>query len=109
MEVSQILELVRAGFTKEEITRMTSPEAQGAPVQAETEKPEEVVTQEEKPAEKAENVPDYEAQIKALTDELAAIKKNVFQYNVRNMAVDQPKQEEASDVLAKLINPNYGG
>ena len=53
MEVSQILELVRAGFTKEEITRMTSPEAQGASVQAETEKPEEVVTQEEKPVEKA--------------------------------------------------------
>ena len=109
MEVNQILKLVEAGFTSDEIRQMISPQAQGEPQKAEEKQPEEDVKPEEKPAEKAPEAPDYEAQIKALSDELAAVKKSVYKQNVQNMTVDQPTQEDAADVLAKLINPNYGG
>ena len=106
MKVEEILQLVKAGFTKDEIVQLASA-SQKDPEQK-NEEPEQKTTEPEKAPEKAPKQPQEDA-IKKLSDEIAEVKKKVFEYNVKHQAVDDPKEESSVDILAKLVNPNYGG
>ena len=114
MEIKDILRMIDAGFTKDEIMSMVTATVSASQSISESveEVPEEVIAEAEKPAEKTAepSAEDKTAEMfKSLSDEIAAVKKEVFKYNIRNKAVESQPQESPSDILAGLINPNFNG
>lgn len=84
MKVNEVIKLLDAGYTREEIMAM------------EAEKPEETKPEEAKPEEtKPEEKPD------PVLQELQKLTKAVYAMNV--MSSEQPKQKSADDALAELM------
>lgn len=114
MEVKDILKLIDAGFTKDEIMSVvtTSIEASQSVSESAPAVSEEVIAEAEKPAESLPEQPQEDktaAMFKSLSDEIAAVKKEVFKYNIRNQVVASQPKESSTDILAGLINPNLNG
>lgn len=99
MTTNELLELVRAGFTKSEIAQITK---------AETKNPE--------PAKKVEEEPKQGEQ---KTDPVTATLEQKFDMLMEKleasnfMNANQPKEETVDDIIASIINPptfnNEGG
>ena len=103
-KMKEIISMLDAGYSREEINEMlNSPEKEEAPEASENAQESENPEPEE-PATPVDN----SAEIKALADEVKALKALIQKQNRKAAAVDsiQP-QESASDILARLINPNY--
>ncbi len=89
MKVNEVIKLLDAGYTREEIQAM------------EVEKPEETKPEETKPEEtKPEEVKPEEKPDPVLA-ELQKLTKAVYAMNV--MSSEQPKQKSADDALAELM------
>lgn len=98
MNVEQIIKLIDAGYTKEDIQAMMEPKATPAPAQ-ETQPEPKTETPAEKPEEKN---PDSEPVNKEMLQELRELKKAVFSMNIMNSS--QPGQPESvDDILAKAL------
>lgn len=107
MELDQIIKLIDAGYTKEDIQQMTA--AQSAP----EEKPSEPLAPEEKPAEPAKDEKpaepfDTQPFTKALDEMSAAM--NQLNVKLQKMALSmyeapQQKETSVSDIIAKIIDP----
>lgn len=95
MDSNDVLALVRAGFTKEEIAKMYTAE----PKQKEAEKPEQKPT--EQPEQK-EVKPEPSALEQKMDKLLDAIAKSNF------LGANQPKPETVDDIIANIINPKEG-
>lgn len=99
MNVEQIIKLIDAGYTKEDIQAMMEPKATPAPEV----KPEPINEKQEKPAEqpeekKTESEPVNNQMLKELQD----LKKAVYAMNIMNSS--QPGQPESvDDILAKAL------
>lgn len=92
MKITERIALLRAGYTKDEISQMI-----------EEDKIVEENVPEDKPSEPAE---DYSAVIKALTDEVKSLKASMQQKNINETEVKRPAAtDQALEVLASLINP----
>ena len=99
MTTNELLELVRAGFTKEEIAQITKAE-----------------TKEEKPVEKVE---EKQKQGEQKTDPVTTTLEQKFDMLMEKleasnfMGANQPKEETVDDIIASIINPpqfnNEGG
>ena len=99
MTTNELLELVRAGFTKAEIAQITKAE-----------------TKEEKPAEKVE---EKQEQGEQKTDPVSTTLEQKFDMLMEKleasnfMNANQPKEETVDDIIASIINPptfnNEGG
>lgn len=99
MTTNELLELVRAGFTKEEIARITKAE-----------------TKEEKPVEKVE---EKQEQGEQKADPVTTTLEQKFDMLMEKleasnfMGANQPKEETVDDIIASIINPpqfnNEGG
>lgn len=98
MNVEQIIKLIAAGYTKEDIEKMNQPAAEPAPA-PEEKQPEPAPAPEEKPEEKkTESEPVNNQMLKELQD----LKKAVYAMNIMNSS--QPGQHESvDDILAKAL------
>ncbi len=99
-KIEDILKLIEAGYTKEEISQLTAE----TPAAETVEKPEE-----EKPA-PAENAPAEEKGVNddmmtRLADEVAELRKQIQKRNLNDSFIETPKQNRSQDILAQLINP----
>lgn len=97
MNVEQIIKLLDAGYTKEDIEKMNQPAAEPAP--QEEKQPEPAPAPEAKPEEKkTESEPVNNQMLKELQD----LKKAVYAMNIMNSS--QPGQPESvDDILAKAL------
>lgn len=102
-KIEDILKLIEAGYSKEEINALTS--------EVKTEATEEV--KEETPAEQPEPKTDpAEVQqegntelLKQLTAEMAELRKQIQKRNLSETFTDTPKPDRSQEILASLINP----
>ena len=107
MKASEILELVRAGYSKAEITAM---EAEPSPAEP-APQPEPAQQPEPAPAEPAPAEPASTAaaasssQMELLLREILGA---VQMGNINKAAMEPPVENGADVVTARLINPNYG-
>ena len=100
MNVEQIIKLLDAGYTKEDIEKMNQPAAEPAPEakQPEQAQPEPAPAPEAKPEEKkTESEPVNNQMLKELQD----LKKAVYAMNIMQSA--QPEQQSIDDILAKAL------
>lgn len=98
MKIEQIIKLIDAGYTKEDIEKMNQPAADPAPApeekQSEPAQPEQVKPEEKK----TESEPVNNQMLKELQD----LKKAVYAMNIMNSS--QPGQPESvDDILAKAL------
>lgn len=97
--MDKIIKLLDAGFTKEEILKMTEQPAEAAAEIPEPEKTAEPV-QAEQPAEENND------RISELTEEITSLKKLVQDQNLQARTYgEQPQQKSAADIIAGLIDP----
>ena len=90
MKVNEVIKLLDAGYTREEIQKMEAEKPEEKP--EEKPKPEETKP---KPEEKQEEKPD------PVLAELRKLTKAVYAMNV--MSSEQPTQKSADDALAELM------
>lgn len=107
MKIEDIIKLVDAGFTKDEITAFTSAPAEAAP--AETPEAPEEAAQEEIPAEPAPvkinmpaNQPDQMAQLVKAMEEMS---NRIISHNLNQTVTDGAPGRTVEDMLAEVINP----
>ena len=88
MNVEQIIKMIDAGYTKEEIEKMTKPE------------PEPKTEPEPEPEPKPEAKP--EPAVDPVLKELQDLKKAVYAMNIMQSS-QPPKSESVDDILAKAL------
>lgn len=100
MNVEQIIKLLDAGYTKEDIEKMNQPAAeQKKDPEPETKKDPEPET---KPGTKPEEKkPESEPVNNQMLKEMQDLKKAVFAMNI--MQSKQPEQQSVDDILAKAL------
>lgn len=96
MNVEQIIKMIDAGYTKEEIEKMTQPEPE--PKQEPEPKPEPKTEPEPKQEPKTEPKPADDPVLKELQD----LKKAVYAMNIMQSS-QPPKSENVDDILAKAL------
>lgn len=102
MKLEDVMALVRAGYTKDEIAAMAAPEPAPAPAPAPEPAPAPAPAPEPVPApEPAPQVSQTEALLREI---LGAVQLG----NINKAAMEPPVEEGADVVTARLINPNYG-
>ena len=92
MNVEQIIKMIDAGYTKEEIEKMTQPEPKTEPEAKPEPKPE------AKPEPKTEPKPADDPVLKELQD----LKKAVYAMNIMQSS-QPPKSASVDDILAKAL------
>ena len=106
MKIDEIIKLVDAGFTKDEITALAAPE-KAAPEEV-PEAPEEAAQEEipEPVKPKNENVPanqpDQMAQLVKAMEELS---NRIISHNINQTVTDGAPGRTVEDMLAEVINP----
>lgn len=98
MKYDEIIKLLEAGYTREDILKMEDPAPAEDPAQA----------ADPAPAEDPDPV-SMDAVMKEVKDMFAEMKKELTAMNI--MASRQPAEQEKSseDILATIINPNING
>lgn len=94
-DLEQILKLIDAGYTREEIQNLMKP------AEAVKEEPQ----KEEPPKEEPENK-DSLTKIDEAIAKLDRLGEAIIKLNINGS--NQPTQENYEDMLAKIIDPNYG-
>ena len=105
-DVKDIISLLDAGYSREEIAEMIS-----APAEAETpaETAEEPVEPEAEKAAETPAAPDRSAEIEELKNEIQELKNLIRKQNLKAARIEEaPKQDDAVTILARLVNPDYG-
>lgn len=98
MNIEQIIKLIDAGYTKEDIEKMNQPASDPAPA-PEAKQPDPAQPEQPKPEEKK---PESEPVNAQMLKELQDLKKAVFAMNI--MQSSQPAQPESvDDILAKAL------
>ena len=103
MQMTDIMKLVNAGFTREEILKMTSTEEKKPEEKKpEEKKPEEKKPEEKKPEEKKseEKKPDNVDALKAQIDELT---KAIQGLNIAQSTGGKPEESTVDDTLFNLL------
>lgn len=102
MELNDIIKLVNAGYTKEDIEAMGTSEQAEQVEQVEDVKQAEDVKQVEQ-AEQVEKEVNNDA-YSVLINEIKAMREDMHKQNIMRDAL-QPKENTATDILASIINP----
>lgn len=104
MKISEVVSLLRAGYTKKEIDELRNTEISSAsaepPISAIDLQPEEAPQPAAVAAAAAPTGPDNAEVLRAIQDLTKAIQAQ----NVRNDSFQPPKQDSAVDILGSLIN-----
>ena len=96
MKFEDVMALVRAGYTKDEIAAMSAPEPAPQPEPAPD------------PAPQPEPVPEPAPQVSQTEALLREILGAVQMGNINKSAMEPPVEKGADVVTARIINPNYG-
>lgn len=103
MNLNELLELVRAGYSKEDIQALTQPEAE--PEKPEPEKEPEPEPKEPAPAAGPDHF-SFENELKDIRASIAEMVKTFQAANVQNARMGEPKiNDSAEDILAEWLNP----
>ena len=103
MKISEVVSLLKAGYTKKEIEELRAAENVVTPAIDVSEKPEEAapaVPEGAPAAAPASAGPDNTEVLKAIQD----LTKTLQMQNIRNDTLTPAKQESAIDVLSSIIN-----
>ena len=96
MKYEEIIKLLDAGYTREEILSMKE--------EPEEKKPEEQKPEEKKPAETGSNDNTGMSElVKEMRDAFAEMKKEFTAFNI--MSSRQPEEKTPEDIIANIINP----
>ena len=87
MKLEEIIKLIDAGYTKEDIQAMNTPEPETEPEAA---------------PEPAPAAPAESAELQAIRQDLADLKKGLYALNVMNSS--QPERKTADDVLQAALS-----
>ena len=87
MKVEEVIKLIDAGYSKEEIDKMLQPEPEPKP--------------DPEPEPKPDPEPKAEPEIDPVLKELQDLKKAVYAMNIMNSA--QPEQKSVDDILAASL------
>lgn len=123
MTYTEILELIRAGYTRAEIDAMQKADEEKTPAApGPASKPEQQPDEEQKqtPAQnKPESVPapsaekkeptEVEKLISALGLQVQQLTRAVQAHNITNLEGNGTPAETADDIIARIINPKNGG
>ena len=104
-DVKDIISLLDAGYSREEIAEMISAPAE------EAEAPEEAAeeTAAEPEAAEAPAAAERSAEIEELKNEIQELKSLIRKQNLKAARIEEaPKQDDAVTILARIINPDYG-
>ena len=99
MKVEEVIKLIDAGYSKEEIDKMLQSEPEPKPEQNTEPKPEQ--NTEPKPEPKPDSEPKPEPAVDPVLKELQDLKKAVYAMNIMNSA--QPEQKSVDDILAASL------
>lgn len=118
MTYTEVLELIRAGYNKQEIEAMMAAETPaGDPKEdakkdpqpdPQPEKKPDIVKADPEPEKTVKEESETEKLIKALGLRLDNLTKSIQASNVNGIEGDGGKEQSADDIVAKLINPHYG-
>lgn len=112
MNIEQLIKLVDAGFTKNEIAAIIG--GGGAPLESETEpatataqEPATATAQEPAPAPATAQEPDFTAAINQRIEQLDNLIRGLQTANIVNVGNKQPmEREQPENILASIIAPN---
>ena len=116
MTTSEIIKLLDAGYTKDEISAMDNQEQ--LPADPQPEQPGEQQPEPEQPEEPADNTDSVKAEVSALRDELSNTQKQLAQLvkqmqsnNLKTASVnilpDSDLEKKTDEAMAELIRPSY--
>ena len=112
MKLEDVMALVRAGYTKDEISAMSTPEAAPAPAPAPAPDPapEPAAAPAPEPAAATapEPAPAPAPQLSQTESLLREILGAVQMGNINKATTEPPVEKGADVVTARIINPNYG-
>lgn len=107
-QIKEILKLVDAGYTKEEIATLLAAEekTEGAPLPPEPETAEPETAEPEPHKNDAAPVETSNGDmINKLADEIAELRKQIQKRNLNESYIETAKQDRSQEILAQLINP----
>ena len=104
MKLEDVMALVRAGFTKDEIRAMAAPEPDPAPAP----EPAPAPAPDPAPDPAPEPAPAPAPQLSQTESLLREILGAVQMGNINKATTEPPVEEGADVVTARIINPNYG-
>ncbi len=101
-ELSEIMKLLDAGYTKDEITAMENQTTED-PQSSEDPKPNETTNGEEQKTNEDPNI-DISSAVNELKEVFEGFKKELTAMNIMNSRIEKPDLS-GEDVIAKIINP----
>ena len=104
MKLEDVMALVRAGYTKDEISAMTAPEPAPAPAPEPAPTPAPEPVPEPAPAPAVASAPQVSQTEALLREILGAVQMG----NINKATTEPPVEKGADVVTARIINPNYG-
>ncbi len=112
MKIDELIELIRAGYTKEEIQALTAPAADPEPEPEKKPEPEPAPKPEPetKPAEAGTGFQGMEKELKEIRSGIAEMIKTFQAANVQSARMNAPdNNNSAEDILANWLNPKSKG
>lgn len=106
MTKEELLMLVKAGYTKEEIKALTEEPAEP---QKEPTEPAEEPAEEPKPTEPQTELAELKKQFADMSAELGNIVKGLQKANLANARQNEPAKTTVDDILKEMLNPSTGG
>ena len=99
MTKEELLMLVKAGYTKEEIKALTEEPAE----------PQKEPAEEPKPTEPQTELAELKKQFAVMSAELGNIVKGLQKANIANARQNEPSTTTVDDILKEMLNPSIGG
>ena len=109
MTLNEIIALVNAGFTKDEIAKLSAPTPVPAPAPEPTPAPAPTPAPTPAPAQlPVIHTPDDASQqmFNNLLQQMSQLTQAVYQNNILNSQNQIPQERTAADITAEIINPN---
>ncbi len=93
MDINNILKLIEAGYTKEEISALTG------------EEPKKEEPKKEEPAKEPEQENKYDDLLKTVVAKFDELKQSIIESNITNSNNQKVETPEPAELLAKIIKP----
>ena len=100
MDAHDVLKLVNAGFTKDEIMALSAPKTEVTPDPEVTPAPEVNVVETKEPEVKKNS---DSSSVDALIDKVADLEKLIQAQNRQNVVFETPKQEQTDDIFKQVF------
>lgn len=100
MDANDVLKLVNAGFTKDEIMALSAPKTEATPEPVATPEPEVNVVETKEPEVKKNS---DSSSVDALIDKVADLEKLIQQQNRQQVVIETPKQVDSNDIFKQVF------